>query len=140
MKIGIDFRMVQPFPTGVGVYVINTTKALLDLDKTNSYLLLYEDSSIRELYKDSFNKFNNAEFVKVKSKINHPRQYIFLPLELRKLKLDLFITDMWGAVLFCPCKYFVTVHDLLYLNFKELANYKVKMFNKILFKTILRIR
>lgn len=121
MKIGIDVRMVQNFPTGIGNYRRHLIEALLDLPSKHQIVLIG-------------NVGNKVASVFVRSKPNSVHQHFLLPLELRRLSLDLFWTTPWGASVFLRSfrqPYALTIYDLLYRRYPELASFKARLYETL---------
>lgn len=151
MTIGIDVRMIMPFPTGIGNYRLSVLTAILQLDRKNKYFLIgnkegvlapeniarsVKEKIIPENFSDLYSKHRNVSYAKIKSPANHPFQHLFLPFELRKLKLDIFFTSPWGAALAIPCKFVMEIDDLLYHHFPEFGSFKYKLYEIFLEKTL----
>ncbi len=129
MIIGIDVRMIQKFPTGIGNYRENLIKALAQLESKHSFVLLGNNGNKMQEWVAGKANF---EFKPLTSPANSPLQHLTLPFELRKFGLDLFWTTPWGATLFMPCPYVLTIYDLIYRRYAQYASFKAKLYERIL--------
>ncbi len=133
MKIGIDVRMIQDFPTGIGNYRENLIKALARLRSGHTFVLVGNPGNKMEAWSENQPQF---EFAVVRSKPNSFHQHFSLPLEISKLKLDLFWTTPWGASLFLREKYALTIYDLLYRRYPEIASPKARLYDVFVSKLV----
>ncbi len=133
MKIGIDVRMIQDFPTGIGNYRENLIKALSRIESDHEFILVGNLGNKMELWAMNQPRF---EFVAIRSKPNSVHQHFLLPFELLKLKLDLFWTTPWGASLFLREKYALTIYDLLYRRYPEIASLKARLYEAFVSKWV----
>lgn len=125
MKIGIDVRMIQGFPTGIGNYRENLIKALARLPSKHQFVLIGNVGNKMKAWSKNKPRFG---FVAIRSKPNSVHQHFLLPFELRPLRLDLFWTTPWGASVFLWRRYALTIYDLLYRRYPKLASLKAKLY------------
>jgi len=137
MKIGIDVRMIFPFPTGIGNYRKSLISALLKIDSHNEYLLV-GNVQHKELVMEFTEKFANVKFAEIKSPANHPLQHLSLRSELKKMSLSFFWTTPWGATIGLPCKYVITIHDLIYHHYPKFGSWKSSLYQTFLEKSVAR--
>ncbi len=142
MTIGIDVRMVQNFPTGIGNYRENLIKALATLtcrDAINrvstEFVLIGNAGNKMEAWAEHQPGF---EFAVIKSKPNSLHQHFLLPFEIAKVGLDLFWTTPWGASVFLRRKYALTIYDLLYWRYPEIASPKARLYDLFVSKWVAR--
>ncbi len=143
MKIGIDVRMIQSFPTGIGNYLENLIKALAKIVHSRDawqcvsteFVLVGNAGNKMEEWAKNQPQF---KFVVVRSKPNSVHQHFLLPFELVPLKLDLFWTTPWGASFFPPGKYVLTIYDLLYRRYPEIASPKARLYDVFVSKWVAR--
>lgn len=140
--------MIQNFPTGIGNYRENLIRAMAKLpspfDKLKATPSEVEGSDHEfVLVGNAGNKLENwvegkrqFEFRTVGSKPNSVPQHFFLPLELAPLKLDLFWTTPWGASIFLRGKYALTIYDLLYRRYPEIASLKARLYDVFISKWV----
>lgn len=133
MKIGIDVRMIQSFPTGIGNYLENLIKALAKLPSNHQFVLIGNRGNKMEIWAKNQPRF---EFLTIRSRPNSIHQHFLLPFELARLKLDLFWTTPWGASVFLKSKYALTIYDLLYRRYPQLASPKAKLYEAFVSKWI----
>jgi len=122
LKIGIDARFFGPKDKGFGRYTENLIRNLEKIDSVNQYFIF--------LRKDSFDEYQpkNSNFKKVLAnyKWYGIKEQIFLPIKLKKYKLDLVhFTHFNVPILYCAPwrsstgsgKFVVTIHDLTLRHF-----------------------
>ena len=141
-RIGIDVRMIQSFPTGIGNYRENLIKALAKIVRRDAinrvsteFILIGNAGNKMEVWAKNQAGF---EFVAIRSKPNSLHQHFLLPLELAPLKLDLFWTTPWGASVFLRRKYALTIYDLLYRRYPEIASSKARLYDIFVSKWVAR--
>ena len=135
MKIGIDVRMVQNFPTGIGNYRENLIRALAKLPSTHKFVLVGNAGNKMENWVEGKRQF---EFRTVRSKPNSLHQHLLLPFEIHQLNLDLFWTTPWGASVFLWQKYALTIYDLLYRRYPKIASPKARLYDLLVSKWVAR--
>jgi len=135
MKIGIDVRMIQSFPTGIGNYRENLIKALAGLPSDHNFILVGNFGNKMAAWVENQPGF---EFAAIKSKPNSLHQHLLLPFEIAKLNLDLFWTTPWGASIFLRGKYALTIYDLLYHRHPEIASAKARLYDLLVSKWVAR--
>ncbi len=134
-RIGIDVRMIQDFPTGIGNYLENLIKALAKLPSEHKFILIGNSGNKMEHWVRDRHRF---EFVTIRSKPNSIHQHLLLPFEISRLDLDLFWTNSWGASIFLTSKYALTIYDLLYRRYPELASLKARFYETLVSKWVAR--
>jgi glycosyltransferase involved in cell wall biosynthesis len=108
MKIAFDIRRIADF--GVGTYIRNVVRTLARLDSANRYLLLGQDAHFRALggLPDNFSHLPYA------LSESSPRNLWEFSTTLRRAGCDLVhVPHLVGMPQRFPCRYVVTVHDLL---------------------------
>lgn len=108
MKIGIDARMYGPKVSGIGNYVKNLIDNLLDIDRTNHYIVF--------LMKEGFDEFRAAPD-RVKKVLVSCRWYTFKEQRkywrvLEKEKTDIMHFPNFNVPLLFTRKFVVTIHDM----------------------------
>ncbi len=112
MRIGIDYSLATATQRGMGRYIREIVKCLMDIDVENEYFLY----TYYPIVSSKLNKNFYERHIPVKNEILS--EQIFLPLFAKKDALD---------VLWCPGNTFplfldssirlvVTIHDLIFLN------------------------
>lgn len=113
MRIGIDVRKINDF--GIGTYIQNLVKYLLELDKQNQYFLFFNHQDI-----DNFN-YPKEQVVKLIN--NSPkyslREHFSLSHQAKKYNIQLFHEPHYTLSYFLKCKKVVSIHDLIHLKFRE---------------------
>jgi len=107
MKIGIDCRMYGPKHTGIGRYVQNLVESLLNLDRTNEYVLF-----VNKDFQSQFST-NKVKIVPVDIAHYSIKEQIVFPKIILKEKLDLMHFPHFNVPIFYSGKYVVTIHDLI---------------------------
>lgn len=115
MRIGIDARMYGPQSRGLGRYVQKLVDNLLDIDNTNEYFII--------LGPDNWDQFLPAKknFVKVLSRSHWYSfaEQIFMPIRLRRLKLDIMHFPHFNVPILYRRKFMVTIHDLIVSHYPD---------------------
>lgn len=114
MRIGIDFRVAVPQPTGVEGYVLNLTRALLQIDERNTYVLFGDPDLIRALLPGH----PHLEIVPLflRDQLGEFRwEHFGIPLAVRRYRLDVFHrpNDVGACLLPLAAPLVVTVHDVI---------------------------
>ena len=106
--MAIDTRRIRDF--GVGTYIRNVVRMLGRIDRQNEYLLIGPAEPLREIGELPPN-FVNAPYSLPDTS---PRNYFEFQGILRKFRCDvLHVPHLFSSPQFIPCRYVVTVHDLL---------------------------
>lgn len=135
MKIGIDARMYSSSFTGIGRYVHELIKNVLEIDQKNQYVVFLNP---KEFEKFPFHQ-KNVEKVKVEAPhYSLAEQTTFLQA-LMKQKCDLVHFTHFNVPLLYPKKFVVTIHDLTpsfyqgkkRVSFIERMGYKIVMQNAV---------
>ncbi len=145
MKIGIDARFFGPKDKGFGRYTENLIRNLEKIDPacrqaglSNHYFIF--------LRKDSWNEYEpqNENFKKVLAnyKWYGIKEQIFLPIKLKKYKLDLVHFTHFNVPIFYRGKFVVTIHDLTLRHFptfkRSLKNFLIYPFKNLAYRIIFR--
>lgn len=113
MKIGIDARFFGPESKGLGRYVQKLVENLEKIDRKNEYVIF--------LRKNNFDLFQSkhSNFKKVLADYQWYSfsEQIFLPLLLRKYKLDFVHFPHFNIPIFYFGKFITTIHDLILVKF-----------------------
>ncbi|MBI1883353.1 MAG: glycosyltransferase family 4 protein [Chlamydiae bacterium] len=124
MKIAIDARWIIEKPSGIGQYTINMIRFLMKENKTDEYFLFFsnkkimkETCEILEIFQDPF-----FHLVLFPHGVFSLSSQIFLPLHLKKLKIDIFHSPNFMIPLFTfGTRLGVTLHDLIPFLFPHFA-------------------
>jgi glycosyltransferase involved in cell wall biosynthesis len=108
VRIAIDTRRIRDF--GVGTYIRNLVRTLGRLDRQNEYLLIGPAEPLREIGELPPN-FLNAPYSLPDTSA---RNYFQFQGILRRFQCDLLhVPHLFSSPQYIPCRYVVTVHDLL---------------------------
>ncbi len=113
MKIGIDARII--FRRGVGRYIANLIKNLLEIDKENKYYIYLAENSVLHEYFD----FKNCFFKRLNTTNGFLYEQIYLPGAAKNDGVDiLHCTDNTIPFLypFYKGKVVVTIHDTMHIR------------------------
>lgn len=118
MKIGIDARFYGPVGKGLGRYTQEVVDNIIKINDNN------QDSDyffVVFLSPDNFDEFHSdSKFVK-KVVIDIPwyswQEQILLPFYIAKEKLDLIHFPHFNIPILTPCKFVMTLHDLILTHF-----------------------
>ncbi len=113
MKIGIDLRMGDP-EYGIGRYSFELTKALLEADKENRYVLFVRD--LLKFRKLGFEQYSNARLVQADYRHYSFAEQILFPLLLWRQNLDLVHFMNFNVPLVYHRPFVVTIHDVVHLR------------------------
>lgn len=91
---------------GVGVYTRNIVQELLQLDKTNEYILFYANPFNSGL----FAQHENVREVWVRGRNKASWDQVFIPRACRMEKVDILFHPKFTVPLFAPCKVVMVVH------------------------------
>ena len=108
VRVAIDTRRIRDF--GVGTYIRNVVRMLGRIDQQNEYLLIGPAEPLREI-EDLPPNFLNAPYSLADTSA---RNYFEFQGILRKFHCDvLHVPHLFSSPQYIPCRYVVTVHDLL---------------------------
>jgi len=108
VRIAIDTRRIGDF--GVGTYIRNVVRMLGRIDQQNEYLLIGPAEPLREIGDLPPNFLNSPYSLSDTS----ARNYFEFRAILRKFRCDvLHVPHVFSSPQYIPCRYIVTVHDLL---------------------------
>lgn len=113
MKIGLDLRMIDG-GSGISRYITELTQQILTLDKTNQYVLFFNE--LTPQLKSIYEKFGHPM---IETKIKHysmAEQLSFVSV-LNKENLDLVHFPHFNAPVLYGKKFVVTIHDLTHTKF-----------------------
>ena len=105
MRIGIMLRSIDE-KGGVGVYTRNIVQELLQLDKTNEYILFYANPSKMGL----FSHHEHVREVWVRGKNKAAWDQVAIPRACRMERVDIVFHPKFTVPLFAPCKAVMVVH------------------------------
>ena len=118
MKIIIDSRWVRNRKIdGIGRYVLELAKNILDQDKENEYLFLFSSLENKEFFERNIGRQIKSEIVPFE--ILTPKDILFLPRFLKKLSPDIFFSPNYlTSPIHKGYNTILTVHDFIPYFFK----------------------
>ncbi len=139
MRIAIDGRWIFPQISGIGRVTEKLVFHLGKLDRENHYLVIFNDSALRDRYRKLWEDFSNIETELVPWPPFSPRSHLLLPRLLKRRGTDLFHSTNF----LCPLlpggpRMVVTVHDLIPLKFPHFTPRAKKTRFNFAFRWLLR--
>ena len=138
MRIAIDVRKLHDF--GVGTYVRNLVHWLARLDRETEFVLLCrrEDCEAIEQLGPNFRPMPD------RSASYSVAEQFTVPLDLARVRPDLFHAPHYVLPALTPCRSIVTIHDCIHLRFPEylpgrLAHLYARIFFRVAAKRSARI-
>lgn len=123
MRIVFDARHVRDF--GIGTYIRNLLRALLEVDHENEYVLIgYRESrrDLRALAKLS----ERVTVTYFEGRDDNWRDHLAFPWFLRRHRGDVYHIPYARVPLFMPTPYVVTVHDIGFLLFADKKDWRME--------------
>jgi len=121
MKIAIEAqRIFREQKHGMDFVVLETIRALQQIDHINEYFILVKPGEDRCLQKSE-----NFHIVEVSCPTYFLWEQVALPLSLKQIKPDLLHCTSNTAPLFCTCQLVLTLHDIIFLEKKKGINRSV---------------
>jgi len=128
MRIGIDARKINDF--GIGTYIQNLVRYLLELDKQNQYFLFFNH---RDIENYSYPKERVVKLINNSPKYSI-REHFSLSHQAKKYEIQLFHEPHYTLPYFLKCKKVVSIHDLIHLKFPQhLSGKKAYIYAKFMF-------
>ena len=112
-SIAIDARKIRDF--GIGTYIRNLVRELVEIDDENRYVLLTGPPG-KEVLTDLPDNF---EVVVQRSPVYSIRELYALSWTLLRLRVDLYHATHYVLPLVVPCKAVVTIHDIIHLLYPQ---------------------
>jgi glycosyltransferase involved in cell wall biosynthesis len=113
--IGLDARMAGPIPSGLGTYATQLTRALLEADRVNDYVVIAAPGS-RQLFAAAA----NLRIVEMAGDLDTPRNLLHGPA-LSRLALDLYHSLHHFVPPWLTVRHVVlTLHDLIWIEHPRL--------------------
>lgn len=132
MKIFVDAYILNKEPQGTKTYIKELYKefSILNPD-VNIYLGCFNDNALKE----EFKFFKNIYFINLKSKNRVYRMVYEIPKLIKKHQFN--FAHFQYVIPFLKsknCKYIVTIHDLLFNDFKDYFSWLYRIKRNFLFK------
>jgi glycosyltransferase involved in cell wall biosynthesis len=113
-RVVIDARMVEPYPHGFGRYVSLMAKGLQEIPRS------YKISFIVQRGFSAFScasHFEGFDLIEGKSPFLSASEWIEIPKLLKKSGADLYHSPSFSSLIWSPCPWIQTVHDLNHLHY-----------------------
>jgi glycosyltransferase involved in cell wall biosynthesis len=116
MRIVFDARHIRDF--GIGTYIRNLLRALLEVDDKNEYLLVGRRETRRDL-RAIDRESSRFSTIYYEGADDHLRDNLAFPWFLRNYPADVYHVPLANVPLFMPEPFVVTVHDLGFLLYPQ---------------------
>jgi glycosyltransferase involved in cell wall biosynthesis len=113
-RIGIDGRMMGNINGGIGRYVFELTRHILEKDSENEYFLFYNERNSNEKDINFFSSYKNLTLIKTKYRHYSFLEQLSFPRLLKKYNLDLVHFPNFNVPVFYKGKFVVTIHDVVH--------------------------
>lgn len=127
MKILVDAHIFDKSYQGTASYIKGLYTELVKLEGVEISLCAFDIENLKIIFKDS-----RFKFVKLKSKSKWKRLIVEIPRIIRVNKYD-YAHFQYVVPFVKECKYINTIHDLLFLDFKQYFPWSYRMKNLALF-------
>lgn len=127
IKILVDAHVFDYSKQGIGVYLLGLYKELVKNKDLQITISAHNIDYVRKIFGEGF------EYVKLPSKSKFKRLAIDIPKIIRKNKYD-YAHFQYITPPIKECKFINTIHDVLFLDQKELFPFVYRFQKKILFK------
>jgi glycosyltransferase involved in cell wall biosynthesis len=114
MRIGFDFRMGGSINAGIGRYVFELLKNILQQDRQDTYYIFYHPHNTSPDDIALLEKFPNVKAVPAPYRHYSLAEQLFFPLLLNKYKLDLMHFPNFNVPVGYRRPYVVTIHDMVH--------------------------
>jgi len=135
MRIGIDATSIPLKRVGTGNYIFNLVNALAEIDNHNTYFIFVNSRSLGswEINKENFHVIRINFFGQTSLRLLW--EQTGLPLQIRKLKIDVLHSPHYTMPIAKPCKSVVTFCDMTFQLFPE----KHELAKRIIFPKMMRL-
>lgn len=134
-RIGIDMRMMKPFPTGIGSHFINLIHELIRLYPDYEYILIINERGGK--YVQKYFRDVDVQYANININGGSFKQYalnLLLIKAVKKLALDVLITDPWSSFVGIPCPYILMIYDLIGFHHIVKLSKKQLFYDRFLYK------
>jgi glycosyltransferase involved in cell wall biosynthesis len=114
MKIGFDFRMGGSINSGIGRYVFELLKKILERDQVNNYLIFYNANNVDGEDLMALGKYANAALLPTSIRHYSIAEQLLLPRVLNRHNLDLVHFPNFNVPVLYKKPYVVTIHDMVH--------------------------
>jgi glycosyltransferase involved in cell wall biosynthesis len=133
MKIGINARYLQKPQTGIESYLLNLILNLKKIDNENEYVLFFgNDEPIPKIILDKKFNYHISKIPTNSQILRIIWEHLYLPLVIKKEKIDVFHEPSFIAPLIKKCPTVITIYDLAYLHFPHCYTYRNRIYLKAL--------
>jgi glycosyltransferase involved in cell wall biosynthesis len=134
MRIGIDARtLYAPAMKGIGIYVQNLLPAMAELDPASEFVLLYDTRQDCAKRLPAGQSFADRGIAVRKGDTFYAWEQLRMPVEIRRMGVDLFHSPANTTSLWRPAPTVVTVHDVKLLDMPA-ENARAEFYHKTLQK------
>ena len=116
-RIGIDARFYGPVGKGLGRYIQEVVDNIIKMDDYNDYIIFLRKENFDELIVD---ESTNVKKVLADVQWYSLKEQLVMPFYIWREKLDLMHFPHFNVPFFVPCKFIVTIHDLILTKFKTI--------------------
>lgn len=114
MTIGFDFRMGGSINAGIGRYIFELLKRILDQDKTNSYVIFYNSKNVDQADLDVLSGYSHVTLAPTTIRHYSLAEQVLLPRILYRYNLDLMHFPNFNVPVRYRGRYVVTIHDMVH--------------------------
>lgn len=114
MTIGFDFRLGGAINSGIGRYVFELLKKLLDNDPGNQYVVFYNRNNVSLEDLDVLQKYSQVTLVATNIRHYSLAEQLLLPRILYRYNLDLMHFPNFNVPVLYNRPYVVTIHDMVH--------------------------
>lgn len=132
MRIGIDATALPPRLTGAGKYIVSLTRALLQVDLVNEYIVFAKPRDAALFAGDARLKIVQAALVSRFLRIGW--EQTMLPLLAASYRLDVLHSPHYTMSLFNSAPSVVTFHDMTFFLYPE----QHELYKKVFFRASIR--
>lgn len=128
LRIGIDIRILSAGFSGIPNYLRNILDNLQTIDSTNNYFLFEYPGCDYHLFNEKWSKVPVQKHVQAAIATQ-----LFIPFQIKKLKLDLFLASDYVAPLVMPkkIKVFTFIYDLTFVHYPETMAWKRLLISRL---------
>jgi glycosyltransferase involved in cell wall biosynthesis len=130
VKIAVDIREIQSYPTGIGRYFEGLLNGLVSIKASHDFTLIANPGN--PLFRKQWPE--NWKLHTVESAPKTVRQHLRLPHELRTIECDLMITNPFGYSVFGKHPYALIILDMINRHYPNLVSYKARLYERFLAK------
>jgi glycosyltransferase involved in cell wall biosynthesis len=129
INILVDCHVFDGKPQGTTTYLKGLYSELIKDSSINFYFVALDIENLKNIFGNQSNVF----YIQLKSKSKIKRLLIVYPLIVKKYKID-FAHFQYIVPPIKLCKYIVTIHDVLFLDYPEYFPLIYKIKNRVLFQ------